>query len=179
MRSPPPPHSIFILNVNRGVSHSQEWRASIVLCQGPKTRPRSRVGFSRSRPCIGNPRARPKSFSSSSCLKWMGMASRQWNFHHHSSLLSTVKKTSGWILISSRDLEKEFGRYGPLEKCKVVLDGKSGQVNLLKTFLIRFKLLCSREALPFWPLKESMMLRRQGIQWLIQVGTVVDPDPSP
>ena len=90
-----------------------------------------------------------------------------------------VKKTSGWILISSRDLEKEFGRYGPLEKCKVVLDGKSGQVNPLKTFLNRFKLLCSREALPFWPLKESMMLRRQGIQWLIQVGTVVDPDPSP
>ena len=35
-------------------------------------------------------------------------------------------------MISSRDLEKEFGRYGPLEKCKVVLDGKSGQVKAAK-----------------------------------------------
>ena len=106
MRPPPPPHSFFIVNVNRGVSHSQEWRASIVLCQGPKTRPRSRVGFSRSRPCIGNPRARPKSFSSSSCLKWMGMASRQWNFHHHSSLLSTpTPSQERW---KSRRLQGEF-----------------------------------------------------------------------
>ena len=88
-----------------------------------------------------------------------------------------VKKTVGWKLNSWRDLEKEFGRFGPLEKCKVVLDGKSGQVNPLRTFLNRFKLLFSREALPFWPLKESMMLRRQGIPWLIQVGIVRFPDP--
>ena len=53
------------------------------------------------------------------------------------------------LYTTERDLEKEFGRYGPLEKCKVVLDGKSGQVYPLKTFLNRFKLLCSREALPF------------------------------
>jgi len=31
------------------------------------------------------------------------------------------------LYTTERDLEKEFGRYGPLEKCKVVLDGKSGQ----------------------------------------------------
>ena len=35
-------------------------------------------------------------------------------------------------MISSRDLEKEFGRYGPLEKCKVVLDGKSGLSKKIK-----------------------------------------------
>jgi len=31
------------------------------------------------------------------------------------------------LYTTERDLEKEFGRFGPLEKCKVVLDGKSGQ----------------------------------------------------
>merc|ERR1719430_1973443 len=29
------------------------------------------------------------------------------------------------LYTTERDLEKEFGGYGPLEKCKVVLDGKS------------------------------------------------------
>ena len=84
-----------------------------------------------------------------------------------------VKKTLGWKLNSSRDLEKEFGRFGPLEKCKVVLDGKSGQVDAWSRLHIFLPIsILSHEALLFWPLNLLTMLRLQGTRWPTQVHTL-------